>query len=62
MDSTDSMNDAISALNGNEFQGRPLVVNEANRRPTQAAAVEAVTVAMAAAADATTTAMGRNRR
>lgn len=29
MDSTDSMNDAISALNGNEFQGRPLVVNEA---------------------------------
>ena len=52
MDSTDSMNDAISALNGNEFQGRPLVVNEAKPQ-----AVEAVTVAMAAAADATTTAM-----
>lgn len=29
MESTDAMNDAISALNGNDFQGRPLVVNEA---------------------------------
>lgn len=57
MDSTDSMNDAISALNGNEFQGRPWLSMKPNRRPTQAAAVEAVTVAMAAAADATTTAM-----
>lgn len=29
MESTDAMNDAIEALNGNEFQGRALVVNEA---------------------------------
>lgn len=29
MDSSDSMGDAISALNGNEFQGRAMVVNEA---------------------------------
>lgn len=29
MESTDAMNDAIEALNGHEFQGRALVVNEA---------------------------------
>lgn len=29
MDSADSMNAAISALNGEEYQGRALVVNEA---------------------------------
>ena len=29
MESADSMNDAIEALNGNEYQGRALVVNEA---------------------------------
>lgn len=29
MASADSMNDAISALNGEEYQGRALVVNEA---------------------------------
>lgn len=29
MDSADSMNSAISALNGQEYQGRALVVNEA---------------------------------
>lgn len=29
MESADAMNDAIEALNGNEFQGRALVVNEA---------------------------------
>ena len=29
MDSSDSMNAAISALNGQEFQGRAMVVNEA---------------------------------
>lgn len=29
MDSTDSMGSAIEAVNGKEFQGRALVVNEA---------------------------------
>lgn len=29
MDSADMMNDAVAALNGQDFQGRPLVVNEA---------------------------------
>ena len=29
MDSTDSMGSAIEAVNGQEFQGRALVVNEA---------------------------------
>lgn len=29
MESADAMNSAIEALNGNEFQGRALVVNEA---------------------------------
>lgn len=29
MDSTDSMNGAISAVNGKEYQGRALIVNEA---------------------------------
>lgn len=29
MESADAMNDAIEALNGNEYQGRALVVNEA---------------------------------